>query len=105
MPHRGSEGDSNERGAALMQYAPLLLVIALVVIGAVAVIGPLVGDRVAEPGVHMAGCSDSATLTYPGHELWDPAWPSDGDVNGDGFICVEDTGSGYSFDDNDRPDR
>ncbi len=79
----------DESGVAMAEYLPLLAVIALLVMFAVAFVGPWVGDQLVDAAVPLYGCPPPFALVT--HE--DPQLPSvhgvDRDLNGDGYLCVQ----------------
>ena len=114
MPRRGTGVRvglaRDENGAAMAEYLPLLAVIALLVMFAVWFVGPWVGDQLVDAAVPLRGCPPAFTLVTPE----DPPPPSangvDRDLNGDGYLCVQEvpgngsgnTGVRYNVKDNNR---
>ena len=98
----------NENGVAMAEYLPLLAVIALLVMFAVAFVGPWVGDQLVDAAVPLHGCPPAFGLVTSE----DPQPPSvhgvDRDLNGDGYLCVQEvpgrgngnTGVRYNVKDN-----
>ena len=115
MPRRGTRVRvdlvRDENGVAMAEYLPLLAVIALLVMFAVAFVGPWVGDQLVDAAVRLHGCPEPFSLVT--HED-DPQPPSvrgvDRDLNGDGYLCVQEvpgngngnTGVRYNVKDNNR---
>ncbi len=93
----------------MAEYLPLLAVIALLVMFAVAFVGPWVGDQLGDAAAPLHGCPPAFALVTP-----DPPPPSahgvDRDLNGDGYLCVQEvpgngdgnTGVRYNVKDNNR---
>ncbi len=114
MPRRGTGVRvglaRDEHGAAMAEYLPLLAVIALLVMFAVAFVGPWVGDQLVDAAVPLHGCPSAFALVTPGEDP--PPPPSargvDRDLNGDGYLCVQEvpgrgngnTGVRYNVKDN-----
>ncbi len=114
MPRRGTRVRvdlvRDENGVAMAEYLPLLAVIALLVMFAVAFVGPWVGNQLVDAAVPLHGCPPAFWLVTPE----DPKPPSahgvDRDLNGDGYLCVQEvpgngdgnTGVRYNVKDNNR---
>ncbi len=113
MPRRGTDVRvslaRDENGAAMAEYLPLLAVIALLVMFAVAFVGPWVGDQLVDAAVPLHGCPQPFSLVTP--EGQPPSVRGvDRDLNGDGYVCVQEvpgngngnTGVRYNVKDNNR---
>lgn len=98
---------NDERGAAMAEYAPLLVVIALAVMFSVTFIGPWVSEQVTDASVYLddGACPPDWKLTdhFP-----DKKGPLQ-DKNEDGLACVKkdipgqgNTGNGNNVKDNNR---
>jgi Flp pilus assembly pilin Flp len=79
-------GRRNQAGAAMAEYVPLLAVIALLVLFAVAFIGPWVAERLIDPTVPLdaSACPTDWSLTQASlhKKNGQPA-----DQDGDGWAC------------------
>ena len=88
MLRRGTGIIGDEHGAAMAEYLPLLAVIALLVMFAVAFVGPWVGNQVIDASVAL---DDSACP--PGWKLtWNTTPKKNGpgvDTNNDGMACIK----------------
>ena len=93
MPRRGTDVRvglaRDENGVAMAEYLPRLAVIALLVMFAVAFVGPWVGNQLVDAAVPLHGCPQPFSLVT----REDPQPPSvhgvDRDLNGDGYLCVQ----------------
>ena len=88
MLRRGKSGIiRDERGAAMAEYAPLLIIIALLVMFSVAFIGPWVSEQVIDASVPLdeGACPPNWTLTAKIPKKND----QDVDKNGDKLACVQ----------------
>ncbi len=102
----GLAGD--EHGAAMAEYLPLLAVIALLVMFAVSFVGPWVGGQLVDAAVPLHGCPPPFALVTPKHPLPPSVHGVDRDLNGDGYLCVQEvpgkgngnTGVRYNVKDN-----
>jgi Flp pilus assembly pilin Flp len=115
MHRRGNAGRTirNERGAAAVEYTPLLAIIALAIFFSVSILGPWVREHIAEPAVHLHRCPGPYKLFDTHTEYTGISMPAgtDRDLNGDGYLCIEvipgngrgNTGDRYNIKDNNRP--
>jgi len=89
MLRRGTRIIGDEHGAAMAEYLPLLVIIALLVMFAAAFVGPWVSDQVIDASVAL---DDSACP--PGWKLtWNTTPKKNGpgvDTNNDGMACIKD---------------
>ena len=98
----------DERGAAMAEYAPLLIIIALLVMFSVAFIGPWVSEQVIDAAVPLddGSCPPGWGLTY---EIPAKKGGQVVDMNEDNMACVKNpirgngnTGQGKNAKDNNR---
>jgi len=89
MLRRGNSGIvRDERGAAMAEYAPLLIIIALLVMFSVAFIGPWVSEQVIDAAVPLddESCPPGWRLTY---EIPAKKGGQVVDMNEDTMACVK----------------
>lgn len=109
MLRRGNSGIiRDQRGAAMAEYAPLLIIIALLVMFSVAFIGPWVSEQVIDASVPLddGACPPNWTLTA---KIPDKNGNDKVNKNGDDLVCVKkgipgngNTGTGKNVKDNNR---